>query len=314
MGNLYVGHSVSLRNDGDASAVIFGGITQMDIPLSTEITNEVTAGSYFARNTNIKSIKPKITFASRDVAKVLDNIPLLGKTIDGDTNDGFCLWMSQLENGETMSGSNHRKIRMRKGRIIATQASCNHQDDLSISCEAMAIWDKTNNPIIPTGGLALPGAAADPDRFTLHSATVGGVAFECLQSVSVNFGVTVEMFGCDSDIYDTHLQVTEIKPEITFTTLQPSQFATSGGVDLTGLLGTHANTVFYFRKRSQGGDSAFEDLADTVHLSSTASGILTIDKAFGSSGNKRGESGYKLTCSYDGTNNPIIWDTAVAID
>jgi hypothetical protein len=309
---IYTGHSVNVFPDGAGSAVLFGGITQMDAEIAPEINSEEVAGSPYALNTTLKAIKPRMMFSTRDVAKSVTTCGLIGLNILGATNPGVEMYSAQMLNGVLRSGSVHRRIRMPAGRLMIRKLSCSHQEDAQADLEAAAIWDGTNLPFIPTENVALPGTPADPARYTLASLNFGGVDIPCLQQLDIDFGLTLESFGCDSDIYDTHLLLSKIQPVITFTTLQTDQFLITGGVPLQGLAGTHANTIIKLRKRATGATPFVAD-ATAEHISITTAGILTIEKAFGATGNKRGETTYRITSRFDGTNVPLIFSTTATL-
>jgi hypothetical protein len=311
--SIFTAHSVNVQPDGAGTAVLIGGITQVDVDVAPEINSEEVAGSPYALNTTLKAIKPKITFSTRDVVKAITTCGLIGLTIKGTTNVGLEVYQAFQENGVTKAGSVHKKIRMPEGRLMIRKLSVTHQEDMQADLEAVAIYDGTNLPLIPSAAtIPLPGTPADPARYTLHSLNFGGVDFPCIQSMDVDFGLNLETFGCSSDIYDTHLLMSKIQPMISFKTLRPGQFLTTGGVALFGLAGTHANTIIKFRKRATGA-SAFVADATAEHISITTAGLLTIDKAFQASGNKRGEIGFKITSRFDGTNVPLVLSTTATL-
>jgi hypothetical protein len=310
---IFTGHSVNIHPDAAGSAVLMGGITQMDADIGTEINSEEVAGSPYAQNTTISAIKPKIMFSTRDIAKSITACGLIGLTIKGSTNPGLVLWQAQIANGVVAAGSLHKNIRMPEGRLMIRKISVSHQEDAQADLEAVALYDGTNLPFIPSAAnQALPGVPADPARYTLHSVSVGGVAIPCVQSLDIDFGLTLDQFGCDSDVWDTHLLLSKIQPIISIRTLRPSQFLTTGGVPLFGLVGTHANTVIKLRKRATGASPFVAD-ATAEHISITTAGLLSIDKAFSASGNKRGEIAYRITSRFDGTNVPLIFSTTATL-
>lgn len=309
---IYTGHSVNVFPDGAGSAVLIGGITQMDADVMTDINSEEVAGSPYALNTTIKAVKPKLSFSTRDVAKSITTCGLIGLTIAGTTNPGVEMYSAQMLNGVLRSGSTHRKIRMPAGRLMIRKISCSHQEDAQADLEAVSIYDGTNLPFIPTGSVALPGTPADPARYTLASVSIGGVAIPCVQSLDIDFGLTLDTMGCDSDIYDTHLLLSKIQPIITFKTIMTDLFLTSGGVPLLGLTGTQVNSIIKLRKRLTGASPFVAD-GTAEHISINTAGILSIDKAFSSSGNKRGEIAYKITTRFDGTNVPLVFSTTATL-
>lgn len=309
---IYTGHSLLIHPD-TASAVLLGGLTQVDAEVGTEVNSEEVAGSPYSQNTTIRAIKPKIMASTRDIVKAITACGLVGLTIKGATNPGLEVWQALIENGVVKSGSFHKKIRMPEGRLMIRKISVSHQDDAQADLEAVALYDGTNLPFIPSASnLALPGTPADPARYTLHSVSFGGVSIPCVQSLDVDFGLTLDQFGCDSDVWDTHLLLSKIQPVITINTLRPGQFLTSGGVPLFGLVGTHANTVIKLRKRATGASPFVAD-ATAEHISITTAGLLSIDKAFAASGNKRGDISYRITSRFDGTNVPLVFSTTATL-
>lgn len=309
---LYTAHSVNVYPDGAGAAVLIGGITDMSEDIATEVNSEETAGSYYAQNSNVKSQKPRLTFGTRDLKKAIDTIGLLGLSILGATNPGLEFWKAQMLNGVVKSGSSHRKVTMKNGRLMIRKISIAHQDDAKVECEAMPIYDGTNYPLIPAEGSALPGTPSDPARHTLGTLSIGGVSIDLVQNLEIDFGITLDALGGDSDVWDTQLLLSKVQPTITFTTLGPGLFLTSGGIPLPGLAGTQANSVIKLRKRANGATPFVAD-ATEEHISINTAGILTIEKAFGSTLFKRGEMVYKFTSRFDGTNAPLVFDTTAAM-
>lgn len=309
---LFVGHSVNVHPDG-ASAVLLGGITSMSEDIATEINSEETAGSPYALNTTVKSQKPSMKFTTRDLKKAIDTFGFIGLAIVGATNPGLELWKQFIENGVAKTGNHHKRTRMPNGRAVIRKITINHQDDAQADCEAMATFDGTNLPFIPSAAnQALPGTPADPQRHTLYNMTFGGVAIGGIQSIDIDFGLTIDMIASNSDVWDTQLLLSKIQPVITINTIQTGQFLASGGVPLAGLNGTHANTKIQLRKRAIGATPFISD-ATAEHISITTAGILTIETAFNSQAYKRGEITYKITSRFDGTNAPLVFNTATAI-
>jgi hypothetical protein len=306
---MLVGHSVNVHPDG-ASAVLIGGITQMDADTGTDIMSEETAGSPYAQNATVMSQKPRLTFTSRDLKKVIDTFGFIGLPIFGATNPGVELWTAFIENGMIKTGSFHKKIRIPTGRAVIRRISCNHQEDAAVECEMMAIWDGLNAPFIPsTANQALPGVPSDPGRYTLHSLNVGGVAITNLQNIDIDFGMSLMAMGGDSNIWDTQMLIEKLLPIITFRTGDATRFVTTGGVPLGGLVGTHANTTIKLRKRASGA-TAFVPDATAEHIVITTAGQLIVEKPFAGTQFKRGESSYRITTRFDGTNVPLVFNTA----
>ena len=87
--------------------------------------------------------------------------------------------------------------------------------------------------------------------------------------------------------------------------------APSAKIPLTGLKVTHANTAFYLRKRAIG--STFVANGTAQHIKFTAEGLATIDNAMQVSGDEPSSTTLTMPLHYDGTNAPLVIDTASAI-
>lgn len=303
--DIYNAWGAIIQPKGAVSATKIGGITSQSIALGTEHTAVPTAGQTRAQHSEITSISPRGNITTHDVSSLLTLIGTEGACLEGGAVAGFELYQLALEAcGDIKAGSVHRKMVIPNGRIIPRSLSVSHRSNAELTAEVIATYDGTNLPVIPAATVAAPTGLTDANRFTLGAVTVGGVTLEGNTSLDVSFGVDIQTDGGDSDLYDTHLQVLQVKPEITITTRDVSKFAVSGAIGLTGLHGTHANSSIVLRKRVNGtGD--FSSAADSIEI--TFDGLISIDQATSASNNQRSEMTIKITCLDDGTNAPLIF-------
>jgi hypothetical protein len=309
----YTNHSISVQDNADSAAVIIGSLVNCSAPIDQEVQANATAGRFYPEQITIASQKPRMTFSTYDLPKVLTAFGLVGRRItDGASKPGIALYQAQYADSALVSGSNHRRLRFSESYAMIRRISVSHRQDAMAEVEAIALWDGTNNPVIPEATQALPTLPASSGRWTLGDVEVGGISIGCNIQVDFDFGVNVEAFGCDSDIWDTHLNINQIVSRITITSLQPQGFATSGAVPLTGLIGTHANTTFYLRKRLAQGAGFVAD-ATEEHIAITASGVLLVSDAHNAQANQRAQMSLQMECDYDGTNAPFTFDTTAAL-
>lgn len=308
----FTNHSVGVQDDADGSAVIIGSLTSVSAPIDQEVQTNATGGRFYPEQITVASQKPRLTFGSYDLPKVLTAFGLVGRRITGGVSKvGVALYQAKYADNALASGSNHRRLRFDESFAMVRRISVSHRQDAQIESEVMALWDGTNDPVIPEGTIALPTLPASSGRWTLGDVTVGTESIGCNIQVDFDFGLTAEAFGCDSDIWDTHLNLNMIAPRITITSLQPEGFD-DGVVPLEGLIGTHANTTFYLRKRLARG-AGFVANATEEHISITASGILLVSDGHNGQANQRAQTSYQMECDWDGTNAPIVWDTTAAL-
>lgn len=308
----YANHSISVQDNADSAAVIFGSLTQVSAPIDTEILKEQTGGKAYVDQMTVASIKPRITGSSFDLPKVIDAFGLSGRLLqDGVSKPGFALYQAKYGNGALASGSVHRRLRFARSHARINRLSVSHRQDAQVEFESIALWDETNNPVVIEVSQALPTLPASSGRWTLHSLVVEDIPILCNIQMDFDFGNQVEAFGCDSDLFDTHLHINQIAPMINITSLDPENFADAKAL-LTGLVGTQANSIAILRKRTANAGSFVAD-ATAEHISIVFSGTILPVDPHNASGNQKAQSTFKIETFHDGTNAPFVFDTTYAI-
>jgi hypothetical protein len=184
-----------------------------------------------------------------------------------------------------------------------------HQDDATLEAAVVTAYDGVNDPIVVTDGVTLPNVTLDLARFTLGPVTVGGISLSGIRSLTLDFGLRVQSEGADSEIWDTHVSVVSVEPELTLNGITP-EWLKSTNIPLGGKAATHANTTIYLRKRLSGG--SFVPNGTAQHIALTMAGLAWIETPL-DVGDAPGESTLRLKAYHDGTNAPIIVNTAAAI-
>lgn len=308
----YTNHSIQIQDNADASALTIGSLSQVDTPIENDVQYSETAGTYYPENVSIAAIKPSASFTSFDLPKLWAAFGLIGRSVvEGVGKVGFAIYQAKYNDSAISGGSTHRRLVFPKSYTKINRISVAHQQDATIDVESMAIFNLTEAPLQVEAAVPLPALPANPGRWTLGEISIGGVSIGCNVNLEIDFGVTAEMFGCDSDLYDSHLNLNSIQPKITITSLDPTGFA-DAVVPLIGKQATHGNTSIKLRKRLQG-QAGFVAGATAEHIEITAEGILNVTNAHAASGNQRAQLALQLSCRYDGTNAPIIIDTAATL-
>ena len=309
---IYTGYAIRLYTDAMGAAVMIGGITKQSIMTGSECRSEPTAGSHFARHQSIYAQKPVASFSTTSIKQVLDNVGILGLKIAATSNPGLEFYEVQLDSdGRPLSGSNHRKIAIAKGLLVPRRLTCEHQQDASIDCDVLTIYDGTNNPLVYTESVSLPTGLDDPDRWTMGAMVFGAVTLADKLSVAIDFGNGAEQIGVNSDHWPTHLALQQVLPTIDVRGLNVSQFA-AAGVPLIGLAGTQANSSFRLRHRTEE-LASFVASGTATHMLFNFDGVIYFDEVASFDRNARGETALKIHCKYDGTNDPITFDTTATL-
>lgn len=303
---LYSPYSVRLTPSG-GSATLINGITSQSIRTGTEQMAEPTAGNSYANFVTVPGIKPGASFSSLDILTLIPLLGLRGACLAGGASPGAEFFQLALENCGTVKvgATAHRKMILPNGLAIPRSLNVQHRGDATVDCEVLTYFDGTNNPIIPTEGIAAPTGLAASTRYTLGTVEVNGVVISEVTSIGVDFGNGAATSGGDSNYFDTRIEVATVVPKITIRSRNVAQFNAGSGVTLLGLAGAHADTEIVLRKRlpSVAGFSASSD-----HCLITAACAINVDEAYNASANQHGEFGLILTCFDDGTNAPILFD------
>lgn len=289
------------------NGVLLGGITEQDLLTGNEWTRDVASGELFPTQLALTAQKPKASFTTLAVRQAL---ALLNATaLHLPCAGPFRMYARKHEEGGGRAdGAAHRSFTMNKVLIAPTTLSAEHQQNATLALEVTVGYDGTNAPVIPADNQALPAGTLDPERYTLGPIIVGGVTLTKKASVSLDFGLSVVADAADSDLWPTELSLEQGQPMLTVRGFNPTWFATSGAIPLTGAAAGHANTKIYLRKRS---GSGFVPDGTAEHVLLTVAGVIAPEDIYRAG--ERGETTLTLPLVHDGTNPPVVINTGVAI-
>ena len=292
---------------------VIGGIGSVAISDNAEIRAEQTSGEVSPRFATKVGAKPVATFSSFNIAAMLGQVGAGGLDIE-TLSAGLNLYARKyIEASVPAATAVHRKFTATNGIILPRRLSVDHQGDASLDIEALfTSTDGATNPLaIDDTTISVPGVT-DAERFTLGPLTLAGQALGDMQSLEIDFGLGAETEGGDSDLWPTFSSIQTWVPTITIVTANVPSIA-SAVIPPEGIDYTHANTIFYLKKRTNDEDG-FELDATAEHVKFTAGGLARVENLFsGSSGNESAQIGIVMHCTFDGTNDPLTVDTASAI-
>jgi len=305
LGNVYGLYGVGV------GSTLLGGMTGATLNTGTEVRGETSSGELYPRIQSTVAQKPTASWSTRSIAAALTAVPVLGKKI-ADLTGGLKLYVQQHADGGTRTaGAAHKLFQILEGLIFHTNLSVEHQGDALINSTALITYDGTNNPIIPSEAVALPAGLTDSERFSLGPVTINGVALSALRSVELAFGINAVSEGSDGEVWDRFSSIRTIVPVLTLRGIDPDWFKAAGAIPLVGGPGTHANTIIYLRKRIDGGTFVADGTAQ--HIKMTAAGLAFIETPMEVSGSDSSETSLVMPLQFDGTNAPVIINTASAI-
>jgi hypothetical protein len=267
-----------------------GGITAADNGLENEIRAEPASGELTARIQALVKQGFQPTFTTHEIADSLSICGVLGCLL---STKNLVMYAQQGSDDGRRAASGHLSFTYARGLLYPQSLECNHQGDATINYGAAITWDGSHTPVVIGAG-ALPSITA-ASLWTLKSATLGGMSIPQLQSVRINFGLSVQVEGGDSDIWGSKVSITAVNPVISVTSNRIAEFF--------GVLGASGTASITLRERAEGG--TFTD----HELTLSGSGLATFSKPFGASGGKPGENAIEARPKYDGTHDPIVMTT-----
>ena len=292
----------------DIGGTALGGIINTDKPTGTVTEEIATDGNVYARFQSMLTQDPIPTFTTHAVAAALALCGVTGLKID-DLTGGFSLYAQQRAQGGTReSGSSHIKYNVTDGILVPTTLSVSQDGSATLSYSATARSDSGAAPMIITDSQALP-STTDDERFGIGPVDIGGTTITGVTGIDIDFGLTVRGTHGDGDVYPSFVSIDLIQPSITFRVLDASVAVSS--VPLAGVLGTHADTIFYLRKRALGGQYVSDATAE--HVKFTAYGMAIDEDLFNASANDLGELTIRMTPIDDGSTASPLTATESAI-
>lgn len=306
-------YQLHIHTDAMGGAINLSAVTNQAINVDSDIRTDHNTGSPYARYLTLVGQQLSSPFSTLNVATALNAIGPVGLEVAAETNEGLSLYAAKFTGGSaaTAAGSVHRKFNIKKGILVPRTLSVDHQGDATLAFEAIVLTDGSNDPIIVSDNNALQTPTVETGRYAIGPVLLGGQTFEQVRSVEIDFGLTVQREGADSEVWDRFAWISEIKPTITLSGLDATWFSASK-VPLLGLAATHANSKIYLRKRAQ--DAAgFVANGTTEHISITAAGLITAENVFQGGADGPGECSIQIPCAYDGSNTPLVLNTATAI-
>lgn len=304
--NVFGIHTVLLDTTAD---VLIGGITQCAILTGSEHMAEPSNGDVYPQLASIKAQKPSASFTTKALKAALDGIGLAALDIGGLATGLTFFGQAHDDGGTRKTGANHRQYLIKEGIIFPSRLSAAHQDDATLGYDVAITYDGTNNPVAESDAASLPTAQTDIVRFTLGKVTIGGILLPQVRGVDLSFGFDVQTEGADSDVWDTFASIRTVRPTLTVRGIDPT-WLKSSNIPFAGKAGVQADTIFYLKKRAQGGTYVADGTAE--HIKVACTGVANVQTAFSGSGTDIAECDLLLTMRAEG-GVPLVINTASAI-
>lgn len=299
----YKPYAVEIFPDGGSSTLI-GSITSQDVDPGLQVSSEATAGSSAPSFAEINEANTAGKFDTTAIATAWALIGNKGLCLSGGATPGFGIFLlKQTDCGALAAGSVHDKRVIPNCLVVPRTLSAQHGSLATLSVEVIAIYDGTNEPLIPLTGQAAPTGLPVQVGFHLGDVEIAGVTLTKKTSLELDFGLEVNRINTDGESNALSLDITKHQPKLTVNCQDVSKFGDGAGqLARTGKLGTHANSSFILRQRLNATDSF---MTGTSHIKATMGGLAQVGPTTASS-NSIASMTVMQTAIDDGTNDMLV--------
>jgi len=300
--------------------IVFGGTgafnldgveTQMD-DVGAEVVRMFAAGQVDPSFAAIFTIAPKMTATITDIKTAIDGgIFLNGLAFEtGGSAITTCdIYFVQTDaSGTRKSGSNHSRTRFAKGLVVPRRIMARQGEPAKMDIEIWPVYDGTNEIAVPDNAVALPHTPVIDEAWTLGPVSFNGTAVDGLQEWTLDFGIEVEAMYSDGLEKPSRVHISQRAPTLDIPNKDLAQYAT---FTLDGTVQTATDSVFYLRKMVRASSTLANATAE--HIKFTVDDGLFVPMSRGGPNNRSHDQRTVYSVLYDGTNAPIIANTASAI-
>ena len=236
--------------NGVTSAPINAGLTTVaplaDGQIDPSIVSKLTA-------------RPRFNFSTLDLNGFFTALGFAGV-------EGVAItYMQAVDSVGAIAGSGHVTHTLANALIVPRTVAASQDGNASASAECIGLG-VDGGYSAATG--ALPALSGVVDKiFSVGKVSIGGTVITGVQSISVDFGLSVNVVGSDGNIGATHASVTSRLPKISITTVDIDGVRAlfSGGDSLE----LASPAIVYFRKRLACGTYVADGTAEHIKITVT---------------------------------------------
>lgn len=282
-------------------------LSQLDYNTNQEITDD-GSGTLYAETLSMTGFAPEASGTTAAIKQLLSNIGIGGTCIlTGGSLEIADVISRRLDDCDTVLGATpHFQHRCTKGLILPVTLSADRNSDATLSFVLHTFTDSAGNaPVAETDGVAAPVA---PDlvneRYRLGVCEIGGVTFDEIENVTINFNVTItpKEPGLAQVTPETAGVIT-IRPDILLRGRDLSKVK-AGLIELGANTAIHTDTVFQLVQLKDA--STFYLPAELKHIAITSYGVAVPSNLSTGSAGARATNEIRLAAGFDGTNAPLV--------
>ena len=295
---------------GEGSDILIDQIQEFSLDPAIQHALIGADGGVYNTYVAVMGQAPVLGFTTTKIAAVLAKCGLTGLAIKADVDElGAQFWFQKLvEGGTRAAGASHLLMTVKQGIIIPRTLNAAPDAPATLSYEAVATYDGTNDPVVIAASQALVGSPGVSEAFTVGKVMINGAQLEGIQNISIDFGIQLTVIKADGLVWPTYVAVMKIQPMITIGTVEIGSLNTYG---LTGTAQDASDSIVYLRKLSEGGSRVADVTAEHISFTIDAGHISVQNANASQDGNAMAQ--VQIVPTYDGSNAPLAINTAVAI-
>ena len=163
----------------------------------------------------------------------------------------------------------HLRMRMASGVIYWNELSAADGEYAALQGRILPLFNGSNPPMVPAGGVALAGTPAAAEFFTLGPVFINATEITGLANVRLSLGVQPFELGASGETYSTFCGVSRRQPMLNLTSLKASLWSTYG------LLGTAITSwAMYLRRHDPDGGVYANGTAQHIAITGSAGKIV----------------------------------------
>jgi len=271
------------------------------------IANLILGGAGEVNNTFVTTTgqAPSLSFVTSQLDTALDGIALTGLIIDSDADDeGFVAFLKKYaEGGTRASGANQMSLTVNEGLLVPRQLTASLGGVATISYDLFVTYDGTNLPVVVSVTDTITPTPVADQAFTLGPIVSNGTNLEGVQSVTVDFGLSVVVQRSPSDLYPTFVAIDKQQPTISFVTTMADYLNT---LSMLGAAVSASDFIVYLAKQTEGANRAAYNASTHISITVDEGVIQPAASTFGP-----GPALMNWNCvpTYDGTNAVLVIST-----
>lgn len=308
----YGAHSAVINTTDTVTPVKLGGILSMGMPMNTDMSTDDN-GQIEDSFSAVIMQAPQPQFRTKSVAEALKAMTYKGICINVDgTHPGVKFYgeaKSDCQQGEPASNG-HLSYLMDGGLMVPTQLTASRREPAQLSVEIDTISKNLNAPFAANYADTLP-TGLNIDEYILGAMKIGNLLWSDARTFTCDFNNTrADREPGLGSLWPERSARRKVRPRITVGARDPRKLDDAAGIPFLGKKAVHTDTVFYFRKRDNGG--ALIDVALLQHFKLTVQGTVVFDNPFSVSGDASAETSLMIYGRKDDTNPSLIFTFGIA--